>query len=98
MYELSEMPNDDENAYRRPVTSMMVRSMIWGLLTAASSPTLASPFEQIKGSWNGAVQLNASHQPSAHSVGRLSVHIGTDGAFDGVHQSGCKVSGIVQRA
>jgi hypothetical protein len=44
------------------------------------------------------VQLEASHDSNAHAVGRLSLHIGTDGAVDAVHQSGRKFSGVVQRS
>ena len=74
----------------------MLRTILCALFVSPS--VFAAPFDDIKGSWSGAVQLNASHQPTAHVVGRLSLHVGADGALDAVHQSGCKISGIVQRS
>jgi hypothetical protein len=75
-----------------------IRRATFAFVLSTSLCAWAAPFDDIKGSWAGAVQMNSNLQPSAHSVGKLSVHIGGDGAVDAVHQNGCKLSGIVQRS
>jgi hypothetical protein len=66
------------------------------ILLAGPVTTVAAPFDAIKGSWRGAVQLDEKEQAAGHTVGTLDAHIGADGAFDAVHASGCKLSGVVQ--
>ena len=66
-------------------------------MALCTGTALANPFAQVKGSWQGAVQLEDSTTPEAHAVGRLSAHIGADGAIDAVHANGCKLSGVVRQ-
>jgi hypothetical protein len=75
-----------------------MRQVIFLLPFLATQAVAAGPFDAVKGSWRGAVQIDARHEPKAHAVGTLSLHIGADGAIHAVHNSGCKVAGIVQRS
>jgi hypothetical protein len=65
-------------------------------MAVSAGQARASPFDPIKGSWSGAVKFDTRHDPNAHSVGTLSMHVGTDGAVDAIDSAnGCKISGIV---
>ena len=66
------------------------------ILSVVALPVAANPFDRVAGSWRGAVQMDSRNVPDAHSVGTLSMHIGSDGEVDAVHANGCKFSGIVQ--
>ena len=70
--------------------------VVAAIAVAVPLATLAGPFDSIKGSWRGAVQIDETAQPAGHTVGTLDAHIGADGAFDAVHASGCKLRGVVQ--
>ena len=65
-------------------------------LPSLGMPALAGPFDPIQGSWQGAVKFDTRHDPNAHSVATLSMHIGSDGAFDAIHGNGCKITGIAR--
>lgn len=76
--------------------SALTRALV-AMILAAPCTVLAGPFESIKGSWRGAVQIDEKAQPAGHTVGTLDAHIGADGAFDAIHASGCKLRGVVQQ-
>ena len=68
-----------------------VLSCLFNLPSAA----IANPFDPVRGSWRGAVQLETTASGDAHSVGMFELHVGSDGQIDGVHANGCKLSGVI---
>jgi hypothetical protein len=75
---------------------LVIRTTFIALSALLPTGLLAAPFDAIKGSWRGAVQMDERERPQAHTVGPMEFHIGADGAIDGIHANGCKFSGVVQ--
>lgn len=76
---------------------MIQTRLVLALLLMCSLPSWAGPFDSARGTWTGAVQFNARHAPNAHSVGKFALFVQSDGAVEGEHANGCKMTGILKR-
>ena len=85
-----------DKAARHLNQDSMSKLLLAALLVLWNTTAHANPFDPIKGSWTGAVKFDTRHDPNAHSVGTLSMHVGSDGAVDAIHANGCKITGIVR--
>lgn len=63
---------------------------------AIALPCSAAPFDDISGSWHGAVAMDARNIANVHSVGPFSMNVTRDGEVDGVDANGCRLKGIVK--
>ena len=75
----------------------MKRILLAAAALAVALPCAAKTFDDISGTWSGAVTMDARNIANVHSVGPLSMNITGDGEVDAADANGCRMEGIVKK-